>query len=190
METEITAQVLCSMEELILILNKAGFLLSESFVMQDYYFSSLPSGTNFKEVSYNELLSKSFIIRRIDEANHSQTHFLYKHKEFDNLGNVIGEHKTLTYLEDSENAISVLHLAGLKEWCKVLQENFVYTNGKIEIVVQKVKDLGLFIEIEEYAGLQGTSAEKFDKLVKIIKELNIPVTDNFSCKKVYMLLNK
>lgn len=61
----------------------------------------------------------------------------------------------------------------------------------LDSFVQIIKNLGIFIEYEEDESMKDLSPDqKFSYMVNITKNLGLKLGNDFSCKKVFMLLHK
>ena len=109
----------------------------------------------------------------------------------DNNGNVIKEIKTKVEIDSVEKTKTIFENSGLFCWCDYINQNYEYRKGEVVINVQYVKELGTFIEIEEFNSIKNkTDEEKFEILSNIIKSLGFPIGNDYSCKKPYMFLKK
>ena len=186
-KTEITVQVFNDYNEIYEILKRKGFEMVENYQLNDWYFSKFDNVLN---LSYVDLMNNSFLVRHIiDECPKIQ--LCYKKKELDKFGNVLLEEKVKSDLTKLESAVKIFDLAGLNNYCKVENNSFVYKNGNIGFVVQIIKNLGIFIEYEEDESMKDLSPDqKFSYMVNITKNLGLKLGNDFSCKKVFMLLHK
>ena len=183
-ETEITLQIYTTLEETIKILKEQGYTEIENFVMDDHYFTSLNEVHNKK---YSEIMKNSILLR----SGKDKHLLIYKNKEFDIQGNVICEEKINCPVLDIYSAEKILKLANFNNFVNLNTHIQVFNKGKIEFAIQEVKDLGLFIEIEEFDYMKNiTSEEKVEGLLKIAKSLNLQLGSDHNCKKVQMMLNK
>ncbi|MGN1201454.1 MAG: hypothetical protein ACI4R8_04285 [Candidatus Caccovivens sp.] len=191
-QTEVTVQVfeeLTSIEKKLLNL---GFEKTEEFDGKDDYFTSL-NNSQIKNADYSQLLNSSLIVRSYSTLkNNSPTSMLLrKVKKLDKEGNVIGEQKISTLIDNPQNAKQMLSSVGLTNWVSLKQKNSFYTKGEKQIIVGSVENLGNFIEIEEYDSISKLSEEqKFDELAKYIESFGFNIGKDYSCKKVYMLYQK
>lgn len=184
-QTEVTVQVFNSLQEIETCLLKIGFKKIEKKTLKDFYFISELKPC-VKEKKYIELINNSIILRNIIEKTNS-TFLVYKEKVLDKNNNVVSEEKTETKVENFEKALKIFEKANLKCWCDLSQNLYIYKKEDVEIAVQEVEGLGIFIEYEESIFLNGLSdIEKFEKMVKFLKELDLKLGNDFSCKKVYM----
>lgn len=190
MQTEITTRVLMTNEELYKLLDDEGFTFEGSYEIEDTYYSSLGSKEEVKKYDYQTLISKSMIVRNVTSDDGGEQALIYKNKKFDDLGNVIGENKLRLQVEDCGRLNMILAQTGFESWCKVYNCSKWYKRGELEIIVQEVENLGTFIEIEEFESISHLSdEEKFNALIKVLDELNIKTTDEYSIKKPFMLLH-
>ncbi len=186
-ETEITVQVYNDYSQIDKILTNQGFEMIENYQLYDWYFSKLD---NISNLSYIDLMNNSFLVRHIVDDS-PQIQLCYKKKELDEFGNVIMEEKVKSNMSNLENSLKIFKLAGLNNYCKVENNSYVYKKGNIELAVQIIKDLGIFIEYEESDDMKEMLPEmKFKKMVDTITHLGLDLGNDYSCKKVFMLLNK
>lgn len=187
--TEICVEIDCSLQQAKNIVKQNGFEFVESYTNFDTYFSTLPSTEN---ESYPSLLKNSVVVRHIVGNNCNVKNIVYKSKTLDNQGNVIDEVKTKVNVDDIEKAKQVFLNLGLKCWCDYAVENHILKNNELEINIQYVKNLGTFIEIEEYPSIKTLEdVKKFEILKDIVKNLGFNIVGNdYSCKKPYMYLLK
>lgn len=184
-ETEITVQVFSDIDSTRDRLKEMGYKCTEKYNMHDWYFSKYDT-TELLSMKYIDILNNSFLIREICDPE-PRCQLVYKKKLMDNNDNVIQEEKFKADVANSADAKNVLTMSGLNNWCYVKNDSEVYSNGKSEIVLQTIEDLGLFIEFEEDESMSGmTEKEKFEHMVDIIKSLGLNLATDFSAKKVYM----
>lgn len=184
-ETEITVQVFNNFEDIDKILKSQGFEMIENYQLNDWYYSSIQDISNLK---YIDLINSSFLIREII-SDKKEIQLCYKRKELDNFENVISEEKIKTKLDSLENARLIFEKAGLNNYCTLKNNSFVYKKDKIGFVVQIMENLGIFIEYEEDKSMQNmTKEEKFNYMCKIVNNLGLKLGNDYSCKKVFMML--
>lgn len=62
---------------------------------------------------------------------------------------------------------------------------------KMEMAVQDVENLGIFIEYEEDESVSGLPvSEKINKMKENLKDFGFVLGDNYGCKKPFMMLHK
>lgn len=187
--TEVTVEVLNSLDEVIDILNKKGFKLIEEWVLNDHYFSKF-SKNQLKNMNYTEIIDNSILLR-LREGKNIEQKIIYKKKEYDKQDNVINEEKTIVTVDNSENVKKIFSLSGIEEWCQIIDKNYLYKNETCEIDLQVVDGLGVFLELEEDDSMSGLSKlEKAEKMKAFLQTLGLNLGKDFSCKKVYMKFKK
>ena len=116
---------------------------------------------------------------------------LYSNKVVDTNNVVLSEQKVKTKVDSLENCLQIYKLAGLTCWCELVQTIYVLKKGDIELLLQKVEGLGSFIEYEETENMKDLSEhQKIDALLNDLKQLNLQIGADYSCKKVYMKFKK
>ena len=183
-ETEITVQIYDTIEEIDKILTAQGFEMIENYQMKDWYFSKIEDVLG---VGYAELMKESFLIRSVG----GKVRLCYKNKEMDEEGNVISEEKTESVVGDLDKAIAIFNGAGLNNYCVVENDSYVYKKGEVSFAIQVIKDLGIFLECEENESMRDLPvSEKLSRLTGIVKGLGLHLGEDYSCKKVYLLVQK
>lgn len=186
--TEICVRVYEDLENTKQKLLKLGYEFEEFYANHDIYFTALTKN-EVKKVGYKNLLKKSLIIRNIKGENLDIKNIVYKNKTLDDKGNVISEIKTKIKIDDVDKAKQVFANIGLNCWCDYVNENYAFKKGDVSLILQYVKELGVFLEIEEFKGMENLkSDEKFGVLKKIAESLELPLGDDFSAKKPYLFL--
>ena len=68
---------------------------------------------------------------------------------------------------------------------------FVFKKEEVELVIQDVEGVGIFIEFEEYESISHLPPkEKIEVLKNTLLSLKLSLGTNFSCKKLELYLNK
>ena len=188
--TEICVQVRDDLAHVINMLKSLDYVFDERYVIHDIYYTTLKK-SDLKTVDYKNLLNQSLIIRKIDGNSGINTYIVYKNKTLDNNGNVINEIKTKLKIDDEEKAKTIFTNVGMTCWCDYINENIVYKKDDIALTLQKVENLGVFLEIEEYPSIKDKKEEdKFTILSNLAKSLNINLGEDYSVKKPYLFLKK
>ena len=191
-QTEITINIKKGISSVKNKLESLGFVEIEKYTGIDNYFTTI-SG-EISSTDYKTLLDSSIIIRSFSSKSKKDkpTLMVYKNKSLDKNGVVLSEEKISTTVENLDNTLKILKLAGLNNWLSLNQQNSFYKLGEIEITVGSVKGLdGTFLEIEEYPSISMLSPEeKIEKMVEIIKKLGFDSGNDYSVKKAYMLFKK
>lgn len=186
-ESEITVQVFDCFEKIDDILKSQGFAMIENYQLNDWYFTRLEDASNLK---YDELINNSFLVREI-KTEKSIIQLCYKQKEFNENNVVISEEKITSNIEDLNSTLNIFKKAKLNNYCVVKNNSFVYKNEDICFTLQIIENLGIFIEYEEDETMKDLSSEqKIDHMFNLVKSLGLNIGNDYSCKKVYMLLQK
>ena len=188
-KTEVTVEVLNSFDETKSILIKNGFNCVEEWTLNDHYFSKF-SKKQLKNMKFIEIMDNSILLRQSIGKNNEQE-IIYKRKEVDEQENVISEEKIYSKIDSIENTRQIFLLAGLSEWCSIVDKNYIYKNKNFEFDLQVVEGLGIFIEFEEDASMKSLSKrEKIEKMKSLLYTLGLKLGDDFSCKKVLLKFKK
>lgn len=183
-ETELTYEIFNSIEKCHQILLNQGFQFIEVYTLNDRYFSKLPIDT-IKETSFQNTIKNSFLLRNITDECGSKTYLVYKNKEFDKDGNVISEEKIKTKIDNFDNTLKILESANFKPWASYTSVNYIYEKDDKCIDIQDVKDLGLFLEIEEFDYMKNmTPEQKIKELQKFADSLGLSKSQNSSINKL------
>lgn len=190
MSTEVTVEIKESLDSALSKLKSQGFIVSETFTINDSYFTAFDK-ENVNEVTYEELLSKSVLVRNVIDSSGERNYIIYKNKKLDKEGNVVSEDKIESKIESDEKIKQILKSSGMMNWCNIKNDSLVLQRGIMSFCIQSIENLGDFIEYEATMIHSGLNSEnKFKVLEDEIKRLNLVLGTDFSCKKPYMLLKK
>lgn len=184
-ETEITVEVLESVDTVKQLIKSKGFDIVEEYDLNDYYFSKYPL-EELKKFSYADLIKNSFIVRDVVDDN-PKVLLTYKDKVIDENNVVLSEEKIVSRLGILDNSLKVFEKAGLTRWSSLKQRIIVFKNTEMCFALQNVKDCGLFIEYEEDDNMKDLlEEEKIDLMRNNVKKLGLKLGEDYSCKKVYI----
>lgn len=190
MSTEVTVEIKEPLDSALSKLKSQGFIVSETFTINDSYFTAFDK-ENVNEVAYEELLSKSVLVRNVIDSSGERNYIIYKNKKLDKEGNVVSEDKIESKIESDEKIKQILKSSGMMNWCNIKNNSLVLQRGIMSFCIQSIENLGDFIEYEATMIHSGLNSEnKFKVLEDEIKRLNLVLGTDFSCKKPYMLLKK
>ena len=185
-ETEITVQVFNNLDEVYDILEKQKFKIVEHYILNDYYFSKF-NNEQLNSLTYSEIIANSFLVREVITENEKKSQLCYKNKFIDDKGNVLAEEKVRTRVQNMEDTLKIFDLAGINCWCSLNQNMICYKKEGIEILIQIVEGLGVFIEYEEDKSMAGMSEQqKIEFMFNNLKSIGLKLGEDYSCKKVYM----
>lgn len=188
--TEICVELKCDLRHIKKVLTSKDFVFVEKFTLHDIYFTTL-SIKKLKGIKYKTLIDNSVLIRQTKGGCCEGKSLIHKKKILDQNGNVVDEIKTKVEIEDINGTKQIFTNLGLLCWCDYMTSSYVYKKGNIELLIQHVNGLGTFIELEEYDSIKNKKdIEKFEILTSIINSLNLPIGNDFSCKKPYLYFKK
>lgn len=193
-ETEVTVEVLESSNSAEAKLKNLGFTCERVFSMTDRYYSPI-SIDRLKNRPFESIIRNSFLLRTVNEMTDLDSELvhvlIYKDKIFDQNGDVIEEEKVQTYIDSAEKHAEIFAKAGLVPYATISSFNKVYKREDMEIVLQGVKDLGLFIEFEEMENMKNLPPqEKTKTLISLLQNLGLSLGTDFNCKKLDMYVKK
>lgn len=181
MASEITVEALCAKSKLFGMLSKRGFVFKERFYMDDVYFTTLNPAKG--DVDIWTLIDKSVIVRTVKLerryfSSDGLATILHKKKHVVN-GRVLSEEKIVCNLDNTAKAAKIFGAIGLKKWVTKKITGYVFLRENNELLVQDVQGLGLFIEIEQFENHRGTPNKILNELEKFVRDLKIPIGDDF-----------
>jgi len=187
-EVEITCKVTVSFEECIKKINGLKFSKIEEYYLYDSYFCHF-NKDEIKNQTEENILKNSLLVRKIVTNTETIEQIVYKNKEYDSFHNVVSEEKIKTTVENVENLKNILTKSGLIKVVDYEQQNIVFQKNGVDIVLQKVSDLGVFIELEQLEKHSNLPANIIKQdLINIIKSFNLPVENNFNIKKAQLAI--
>ena len=188
-QVEITTRVKDSLENIDKILINKNFEIIRKSQIEDVYLSNFKN--NLTDNNINDILSKSVLVRYLDENGNIYKKITYKDKRY--VNNVLQyEEKINISIDNTQNAIKLFKKIGFEKLVTVKYDCIVYSNKKLELAFQNVENLGLLLEYENKndfnnATLEVINNEKLNMLQEI-KNLGINVSDETDIRKAYELL--
>jgi predicted adenylyl cyclase CyaB len=173
-EVEVLFDVLDKKSKVLGVLKKFKFLgLKE---VSDIYFYDPLRGELKPDKSSN--LNRCFRLRKKDE----KSFLAYKIDRFDDRGIWLYSDEYETEVFDFKAIMQILKHLGFKKLIKIENKKYTFLTNKYEIILEDVKNLGLFLEVEcltigdeEDVNNAKEEIRSFVKLldIKIGKELNV-----------------
>ena len=188
-QVEITTRVKDSLENIDKILKNKNFEIIRKSQIEDVYLSNFKN--NLTDNNINDILSKSVLVRYLDENGNIYKKITYKDKRY--VNNVLQyEEKINISIDNTQNAIKLFEKIGFEKLVTVKYDCIVYSNKKLELAFQNVENLGLLLEYENKndfnnATLEVINNEKLNMLQEI-QTLGINVSDETDIRKAYELL--
>lgn len=183
-ELELTVKLFEDLKEIVEHLKKKGFKIIKEFQIEDIYM------TLEKDI-YNkdpyELLGNSLLLRNNDGA----LVLSHKSKQYGEDGSILYQHKYECKIESIEKAKELLESAGYNELITINQTGIDMSNGRVELVIFDVKDLGIYLEMEKLDYHKGLSDEEIIKdMIENLNKLGLKMGSNYYEKKVFDALEK
>ena len=188
-QVEITTRVKDSLENIDKILKNKNFEIIRKSQIEDVYLSNFKN--NLTDNNINDILSKSVLVRYLDENGNIYKKITYKDKRY--VNNVLQyEEKINISIDNTQNAIKLFEKIGFEKLVTVKYDCIVYSNKKLELAFQNVENLGLLLEYENKNDFNNATQEviKNEKLnmLQEIQTLGINVSDETDIRKAYELL--
>lgn len=151
----------------------------------DVYFYD-PLRSNLKPAE-NYRLTESCRIRQKDK----KSLLAYKVDHFDESGKWIFSDEHEVEISDFETGLTIMRHIGLLPLIKLEIEKHTFLSEKYEIVLEDVKNLGLFLEVEALSVSEEDSvAEIKSEIFKFIDSLKIKVSKELNAGKPELMLRK
>ena len=138
------------------------------------------------QIDENNRLYQSFRLRQKDDKNS----ITYKIDHFDkDMWSYSDEFET--EIDNAENTFKIIKKLGFEELIRIESEKHTYTNSEYEIVLEDVKNLGLFIEVEKLTETQDEKVEEVKEEIRsFLKTLNIKFGEEQNAGKPELMLRK
>ena len=180
-EKEITVEVDTNLEKLIEILENKGFVLKETYDVNDIYLIN----KNDKEGDYLTMLNKCVLIRDIIEDSGETKMLTYKYKEYNDKKEITKQGKIKVKIDDVENAKSMLEHLNFEELIRINDHMLVYATDTEEMVIQNVNNgKHIYIEVEDECHYANRVYKSIEEMKEVITKNDITIKgDNFFAKK-------
>ena len=185
-ENEITVLVTSTMEELHNKLINSGFSMKDKYITNDIYM--INKDIDITKLSTLDILKKCAIVREITGIKKV---LLYKHKEYNDNGDIIFNAKTECPIEDISNAVEFMKAINYQVLMEIHDKCTEYASSEIELIVQDVNNEYLFFEAEDELRYTNKKFSSIDEIKKTINKYDLPFKkDNYFVKKAEIILNK
>ena len=181
-EIEILVEVYSPIEEVINILSKFKYLGTKE-VVDTYYYD--PLRKNLKPNSSNQI-NECLRLRKKDDTNF----ITYKIDEFDADGKWLYSNEYETQINDISVVNNILERLGLKKLITIHNKKRTYKYQEYEIVLETVKDLGYFLEVEFCNNKDIDVKEKKLEIQNFIDSLSLNISQELNIGKPEMMINK
>ena len=190
-QVEITTRVKDSLENIDKILKNKNFEIIRKSQIEDVYLSNLKNSLTVNNI--NDILSKSILVRYLDENENIYKKITYKDKRY--VNNVLQyEEKINISIDNTQNSIKLFEKIGFEKLVTVKYDCIVYSNKKLELAFQNVENLGLLLEYENKNDFNNATPEVINNektnMLQEIKNLGIDVSNETDVRKAYELIEK
>lgn len=190
-QVEITTRVKDSLENIDKILKNKNFEIIRKSRIEDVYLSNLKNSLTVNNI--NDILSKSILVRYLDENENIYKKITYKDKRY--VNNVLQyEEKINISIDNTQNSIKLFEKIGFEKLVTVKYDCIVYSNKKLELAFQNVENLGLLLEYENKNDFNNATPEVINNektnMLQEIKNLGIDVSNETDVRKAYELIEK
>lgn len=182
-EIEILVQVLSSKNKALKQLKSFKFLGSKK-TLDVYYYDPLRQELKPEK---NNRLRASFRLRQKDK------HCLmaYKKDIFDKKDKWLHSEEHEIEISDLRTAENIIEHLGLKTLVEIDNIKHTYQYKNFEIVLEEVKNLGLFLEVEVLKFKDNEKVKEVKELIwQFIKSLNLEISEELNAGKPELMLNK
>jgi adenylate cyclase class 2 len=139
-EIEILVEVFSKKEDVLNILNKFNFI-GKKEVLDIYFYDEQRNSLKPKQGR----LTECFRLRKKDKT----IYVAYKTDKFDNDGYWLYSDEEETEVKDFYTMIKIISNLGLKQLIRIDNIKHTFLSPDYEIVLEEVKDLGIFLEVEK-----------------------------------------
>lgn len=186
-ELEICVKVLTDFNSIMKIMKDKGFKVQEDFQLNDIYMIE-----NNKEISLenaDDLLSNYILVR---ETVGKRIMLEGKSKKLNDKNEIIEQQSIKCQISDKLAGYEFMTNLGYKKFLEINDHNVLLTNGKNEIYIQDVENLGVYIEMEQKnLLLDNNNGNTLEDMINNLKEYKLPIDEsNFFSKKAYDMLLK
>lgn len=188
-QVEITTRVNDSLENIDKTLKNKNFEIIRKSRIEDVYLSNFKKSPTVNNI--NDILSKSILVRYLDENGNIYKKITYKDKKY--VNNALQyEEKINISIDNTQNAIKLFEKIGFEKLVTVKYDCIVYSNKKLELAFQNVENLGLLLEYENKNDFENATPEIIENekmsMLQEIKNLGINVSNETDIRKAYELL--
>jgi len=137
--------------------------------------------------SHDNRLTECFRLRKKDGTNY----LTYKVDKFDDSKKWLYSEEEETEVKDFDVAKKIILLLGLTPLVEINNTKYTYYTEEYEIVLEEVKDLGLFLEVEKLkVGDEEDIKDIKRDILNFIKSLGLKTGNELNAGKPELMLNK
>jgi adenylate cyclase class 2 len=181
-EVEILVEVKENKKDVLKKLNKYNFA-GKKEVLDIYFYDKKRDALKPR----GNRLIECFRLRKKDKTNY----ITYKIDKFDESNNWLYSEEEETEIKDFDVAFKIISNLGLVPLVEIDNVKHTYYTKKYEIVLEEVKNLGLFLEVERLKVEDEENIMEVKKeIFSFINSLNIKIGNELNSGKPELMLNK
>ena len=185
-ENEITVAVTCDYETLKQELEKRGFSIKEEYQINDNYM--IDGNIDLSDMPYLEILKKCILVREIEGIKKA---LVYKYKKYAENGDILEQSKIECPVTDIDKAVRFMEAINYKSLFSIYDRCIVFANDTAEMIVERVNNEYLFIEMETKGDYIDRTYSSTDELKEELGRYSLPIdTSNYFVKKAEIMLKK
>ncbi len=181
-EVEVLVSLKSSKNQALKVLSKSLVFIGKKRTLDTYFYD--PKRPDLKPQKKGRLMN---CLRLRTKDNKS--YLTYKKDYFEkDIWIHSDEHETI--LENSKIMLEIIRYLGLKELIKIDNTKYVFENKKYEVVLEDVKKLGIFLEIESKKNTTKDIKKDKEDIRTFIKSLDLVVDKELNCGKPELMIKK
>jgi len=181
-EVEILVKLKSKKKEALDTLSKFDFA-GKKEVLDIYFYDKKRESLKLQ----NNRLAECFRLRKKDGINY----LTYKIDKFDASKKWLYSEEEETEIKDFDAAKKIISLLGLTPLVEINNTKYTYYTEEYEIVLEEVKDLGLFLEVEKLkVGNEENVKDLKRDILDFIKSLGLKTGEELNAGKPELMLNK
>lgn len=186
-ELEICVRSLVSFKKLYDDMIKKGFHVQEDFILNDIYM--VKESVKISLNNENDIFSDYVLIR---ETVGKRKMLVLKHKVLNENGEIIKQESVKCPILDVDKAYEFMKAIGYKKLFEISDHNILMSNGKNEIYIQDVKNIGVYAEMEQKnLLLKNNNGNTIEEMKSILNKYNLKIdTSDFFVRKAIDVLKK
>lgn len=186
-EIRICSKTNASLDEIRERLLNLNFFVQEEFQLVDIYMIDKKeeiSLENFENIFSNYVLIREFVGKK--------SSLMLKRKETNEKGDTLRYTSTNCPIVSCNDAYSLMTALGYEKLLTLNVHNIIFSNGKNEICVQDVENLGVYIKMRQSnQKINHNNGDTVEDMISNLMEYDLPLDESdFMAKKSYDMFKK
>lgn len=180
-------RALTSLEEIKEILLNQDFFIQDEYQINDIYM--IEKDTQISLENLEKQFPDYIIIR---EFVGKKSTLIFKQKELNEKGEIIGYTNTNCPIVSCTDAYNLMQNLGYKKLLNLNTHNILFSNGKNEVIVEDVEELGLYITMNQNNfKINHNNGDTLEDMINTLKKYDLPLDNsNYVVNKSYDMLKK